>query len=184
MKVRRIYLDLGAWRPTCINNTQALEEEGWFGISFDINDFANEYARTRLNPFVQADLITHDWNAFISKYGLTEIDYLSFDVDDSTIPACTNFPFDKLICKTITIEHDAYRIGPSVRDELRDKLRSFGYQLVCADVLIDGYGCFEDWWVHSSMGLNPACKALQSNGANSKDLGTKMMDIIMQNRSY
>jgi hypothetical protein len=75
------------------------------------------------------------------------VDYISFDVDDATRAAFDNFPFDTFRCKTLTIEHDAYRVGNNLRDYIRYKLISYGYVLVFGNVVYTGHGAFEDWFV-------------------------------------
>lgn len=91
--------------------------------------------------------MTCDW----SKKSLPKIiDYLSFDVDEATVGALENFPFDSHKFKIITIEHDQYRFGTGVAEFIRAKLLQLKYVIVCKNVKLNG-NAFEDWWVHSEL---------------------------------
>jgi hypothetical protein len=62
--------------------------------------------------------------------------------------AFDRFPWESYRFSTITLEHDQYRVGTRLRDKIRTRLQSLGYMLVCADVIVPGYGPFEDWFVY------------------------------------
>jgi hypothetical protein len=116
----------------------------------DIRDLGHLWAAERTTPFLKADATTVDWVPLLRRtFGATRvIDYLSFDVDDATLPTFSRFPFDRYTFRTITIEHDAYRVGTALRDTLRQNLTALGYVLLCANVVYENHGPFEDWWVH------------------------------------
>lgn len=143
------YLDIGSHAPTTFNNSYALEQEGWFGVSIDIEDFGRAFQQHRKNPFRREDATQVDWMAFFrSMYpNVNKLDYLSFDIDDATEAAFDRFPWTEMRFSTITLEHDQYRVGTRLRDKIRGVLGSLGYQLVCSDVIVPGYGAFEDWFV-------------------------------------
>lgn len=142
------YLDIGCHHPTTFNNSYALERAGWSGLSIDIQDFSREFRSTRANSFLCANVTIVDWESTISNHFPSRIiDYISFDVDDATETAFSRFPFSTVRFKTMTIEHDGYRVGTRLRDSIRNTLFGLGYTLVCADVIAEGYGAFEDWWV-------------------------------------
>ena len=143
------YLDIGSHAPTTFNNSYALEQEGWFGVSIDIEDFGRAFREHRKNPFLRGDATKMDWMAFFRQMypGVTRLDYLSFDIDDATEAAFERFPWTEMRFSTITLEHDQYRVGTRLRDKIRGVLGNLGYQLVCADVIVPGYGAFEDWFV-------------------------------------
>jgi hypothetical protein len=124
--------------------------EGWKGLSIDYNDYSAEFKQKRKNPFVCADVINVDWNSIEQAYPFmtNRIDYISFDVDEATLSAVKQFPWDRFQFATMTIEHDQYRFGTNTRNEIRRILSSFGYTLLCSDVIMEGYGAFEDWWVN------------------------------------
>lgn len=146
------YLDIGCHAPTVLNNSYILEKEGWTGVSIDIQDFSHAFQTTRRNRFLQADATTVQWEPIFAQCRSSSapgspIHYLSFDIDDATEAAFRRFPWDSQRFSTITIEHDQYRVGTRMRDTIRSKLISIGYSLVCADVIVPGYGAFEDWYI-------------------------------------
>jgi hypothetical protein len=167
----RTYLEVGANHPTHFsNNTYALEQNGWKGLSSDIESrFAPIYVQQRQNPFVVADATTVKWVDLISQhsfFGSGEpyvIDYLSFDIDDATIPGLMNMPFDKLVFKCITIEHDKYRVGDHIQTQIRTILQKHGYRLLCSDVHVTGLN-FEDWWIHPDHVSYDKVKYLECDG--------------------
>jgi len=55
--------------------------------------------------------------------------------DAATLPVLRKLPFDKLRFREMTVEHDAYRTGDHVRQEMRNILRNAGYELIAADVI-------------------------------------------------
>jgi len=175
------YLDLGSFLPTYHNNSRSLELEGWIGLSIDWNDFTNDYIRKRTNPFLRADLTTTDWSVILEKFPFLKgtIDFISFDVDDSTKVSFDRFPFDQIKFGCMTIEHDHYRVGTELRDYLREKLTALGYVLLCADVVMpdsatDKYGPFEDWWVNPELVDMDRVEEIRSNGISYLEIFKKM----------
>lgn len=150
------FLDIGA--GNCVdhgNNTLQLAKIGWNGIGFDIcKNFEYGWNFVRNQKFICEDVTTIDWNKIINENPIFNqtIDYLSFDVDDATSLAMKHFPWDKIRFKVITIEHDCYRIGDSIKNEQREILKKFGYLLLCSDVFVKFPGeteekFFEDWYI-------------------------------------
>lgn len=129
------FLDIGCGDYQ-YSNTLALEQDGWSGTLLDVGDGAG---KDRLNPFIRDDAKTHKWDL------PPMIDYLSLDVDESTLEALKNLPLKSTRFKVITIEHDAYRFGDTLRGPQRKILKELGYTLVCGDV--SNPTPFEDWWV-------------------------------------
>lgn len=150
------YMDIGSGMPIDFgNNTYKLSKIGWKGINFDITNFSEDWKFYRPDhTFICADVTTMDWNKVIEENKIPQvIDYLSFDVDDATIPAMKNFPWNRIRFKVITIEHDCYRVGNETKDFQRKILKEAGYTLLCEDVLVEYGGpndfkSFEDWWVN------------------------------------
>lgn len=175
------YLDIGSFRPTYHNNTRTLELEGWKGLSIDCQDFSEEFRQKRTNPFICADVTTINWEETIAQYPILKgpIDYISFDVDEATIPAFNRFPFDKIKFAAMTIEHDTYRFGPATRDHLRSRLSDLGYVLLCGDVVMpdappEKYGPFEDWWVNPALVDMDRVEAIRSNTITYLEIFKKM----------
>lgn len=122
-----------------ISNTLALEQVGWRGLLMDNSPEAQKASVGRISRFILAD-------ATIYRFPEPErIDYLSLDIDAGTLSALMNLPLNKTRFSIITIEHDAYRFGDTLRAPMRKILKNFGYNLVCADV--KNPDPFEDWWV-------------------------------------
>ena len=149
------FLDLGCYLPKNINNTFLLEQNGWVGISLDINDYSNQWS-VRKNKFIKCDCLEQDYNLLLSQnYESNVIDYLTLDMEVlgdryrllKTI-LNTNYEF-----KIITIEHDSHLGKEYVNQEKipqRELLTKMGYVLVCGDVSHKDYpnDYYEDWWVN------------------------------------
>jgi hypothetical protein len=160
---RGSFLDIGASNPVAFNNTYGLERAGWHGIAVDnCADYATQYAGVRTTPLTVLDMTKVDWNAFIAADSILQdvVDYMSFDIDEASLPVLRKFPFDRLRFRAMTVEHDAYRTGNSMRCEMRSILQGAGYELIAADVVVyylwrespeamalNGYLPFEDWYV-------------------------------------
>lgn len=165
------FLDIGCHHPIGANNTFLLENyANGRGIGFDIHDWSKEWAGARQNKFIHADATTFKWSEELPNYPIFSnkvIDYISFDVDDATLSAFNNFPWKEYEFKVMTIEHDRYRVGDETCNATRKVLRDLGYELICEDVIAEGYGEFEDWWVNPKyVDMNIAeklrCKSVDS----------------------
>ena len=178
----KTYLELGSFHPMFGNNTYMLEKDGWDGVSYDINDHGAEFKEHRKNRFIREDVTGIDFNyTILSKpFYCNTIDYLSFDIDEATEKTLDNFPLDTVKFNTITFEHDAYQNGPRLRDKSRELFRSKGYQLVCADVICQGYGAFEDWWVtpNGDVDMNLVEKITCSNTESGK-IAAMIQDVVV-----
>ena len=144
------FMEVGGHHPVNINNTYALEEQGWTGFSFDINpSFETIFKTVRKCKFIVADMTNFKWDDFLIQYDLAgkTFDYLSFDIDEASLPALRIFPFDKIRFNVMTIEHDRYRFGQEVADNIRDIVLRHNYEIVCKDVTNDNFP-YEDWYVH------------------------------------
>jgi hypothetical protein len=161
------FLDIGACYPVSANNTYGLECKGWSGITIDnCADYAPHYAGVRKAPLTVLDMMAIDWDRFIADHPMLQdtVDYLSLDIDAATLPVLRRFPFDKLRFRVMTVEHDAYRFGDGVRQEMRNILAGAGYELIAADVIVhylwdecpeavalNGLLPFEDWYVRPEL---------------------------------
>jgi hypothetical protein len=142
------FLDIGSGEPVSCNNTCMLEESGWRGLLVDRSDCKAATLLTRKSPFLQADALTIDWPSVLASHGLgPRINYLSFDLDEDGEVALARLPWDALRFSCMTVEHDFYRFGEHARGAMRKLLAGHGYHLLCPDVVFDGYGSVEDWWV-------------------------------------
>jgi hypothetical protein len=175
------YLDIGSFRPTYHNNTYALEKEGWTGLSIDCQEFSLEFATKRKNLFYCTDVTTVNWDDVIQRCPFMQhtIDYISFDVDEATMPAVAHFPWDKIRFATMTIEHDQYRFGTATRDYIREVLTNHGYSLICADVVMpnsptETYGAFEDWYADLNFVDTAAAEQIRCDGLTYLEIFKKI----------
>jgi hypothetical protein len=144
------FLDVGCGHGRHGSNSFVLEQLGWTGLLVDIDATLVKLNKSfRTQPCIAADVTKCNWSTMLDK---NYYDYLSFDVDEATIPAVKNFPWDTVRFKVITIEHDAYRAGPEAREYIRKIMKKNNYYCVAADVLTSfGGGPFEDWYVDLSL---------------------------------
>lgn len=138
------YIEIGASHPVNINNTYLLEQNGWEGISIDIEDISQqEWLKVRKNPLVIADALEFDFAPYLTK----RVDYLQVDID----PAKQSLKcLEKMLSygqrfSVITFEHDYYD-DPSVREPSRLLLFKNNYRPFKFDVEYEGQ-IFEDWWL-------------------------------------
>lgn len=148
------YLEIGSADPVYNSNTYLLEKEyDWIGMSIDIDDKAcKRFAAERVNPVVCMDAKKVNYETLCKEVG-TVIDYLQVDCDpaDITLWILKKIPFDKIVFRCVTFEHDAFNEGTKVRDESREHLYKHGYVLVADNIGTDVNSPFEDWWVHHSV---------------------------------
>jgi hypothetical protein len=143
------FLDVGCFKPQEISNTLLLEENGWDGLAFDIEDYSELWIACRKTLFIQADTTKVDFTTYKIPH---IVDYLSLDVD---FPGMNYQVMKRLIdfgfkFKTITIEHNLYG-GKNFDEQERRPQRALlfqnGYTLLRADAS-DGVNKFEDWWIN------------------------------------
>ncbi len=135
------FLDIGCGGKE-FSNTLGLEEIGWDGWLFDNSESARDWCcANRKSIFCCWDATKIKWRDFDPKI----VDYLSLDVDEATLSVLMNIPLNRVQFRAITIEHDAYRFGDSLRIPEREILTKAGYTLVRPDV--SNPDPFEDWWL-------------------------------------
>jgi hypothetical protein len=141
------FLDVGSGDPVLYSNSCLLEEAGWRGLLVDRCDCPN-ISIFRKTEFLQTDALAVDWSSVLAAHALgPRIDYLSFDLDDDGAAALARLPWADVRFSALTVEHDGYRLGNGPRAAMRELLTGHGYRLLCPDVVLDGFGAFEDWWV-------------------------------------
>lgn len=141
------YLEIGAAYPIVYNNTYLLELNGWKGLSIDFEPMYLEQWKVRNNPIVIADALTYNYPD-VDRY-----DYLQLDID----PTEKTFALLQKLLKEyktrysiITFETDAYLDNRFVEPS-RKLLSDYGYKLEVADVICEGYGAFEDWYIDTKI---------------------------------
>lgn len=158
------FLDIGAgtnfetnWRPIGYHsNTLFLERRrNWTGICIDLEEYWVETSSHYRNcKLINKDLLKENINDILDGQNCPDvIDYISLDVDAAQSKVFNDFNFDKYKFKVMTIEHNLY-MSKSEDSDLarecqmyRDKLHEQGYLMLCKDVILDGHGPVEDWWV-------------------------------------
>jgi hypothetical protein len=151
-KKNGLFFDIGSHDPIRINNTYMLEKLGWKGYLFDCDiKWKSITESVRTSKFICTDVSTYDWDSFLKNENLVgkTFDYLSFDVDEASLSTLRRFPFERIKFNICTIEHDRYRFGIDVANEMRRIMIQNGYKLLCKDICNDGYP-YEDWYVHST----------------------------------
>lgn len=169
--------------PSFYSNTYFFERyRGWKGIAIDYDkNWWSAVNNLRSARCLCVNLLEKNINDLLDEYNCpVEIDYLSIDVDDAQMKVFNDFNFNKYRFKVLTLEHNLFQSEPSCfqshskehsekilkeHKHYRNVLNSFGYKLFYSDVILDGYGPVEDWWV-------------------SEDIFDKYKDQTKQNINY
>lgn len=144
--IKGLFLDIGCNDPITFNNTYVLEQLGWSGYLFDVHEgMVNSCRSARTSQVYLTDTTAFNWEQLPQKH----YNYISADVDYSTIPTVEKLFKSNITFDVATIEHDCYQYGTQHRDCLRSMLLAAGYVMYAGDVCVnDGYfNSFEDWWV-------------------------------------
>jgi hypothetical protein len=138
------------------------------GIAIDFDEeWIKEVESYRTCQLVCEDLMEVNINDVLNRQGCPlEIDYLSIDVDDAQLKVFTEFDWNKYRFKVLTLEHNLFQALPGCTQNhsedhkrkilsehklYRDTLRGHNYHLLWGDVILDGYGPVEDWWVSEDL---------------------------------
>lgn len=152
-------VDIGSCHSTISNNTFFFQQLGWKSISVEINNRYNEsYQNRPQGVHYNEDATKMDYIKVFEENRFPKfIDYLSLDVDTTSLEVLKILPLNEYRFRVITIEHDAYIHGDTYRKYQREILKKHGYKLVCSNVVVpnpqhqgyDGFSAcpFEDWWV-------------------------------------
>tara|TARA_A100001201_G_scaffold60084_1_gene57494 strand:+ start:242 stop:898 length:657 start_codon:yes stop_codon:yes gene_type:complete len=173
-KTNGYFLDIGAGtggipfdplNPGFYSNTYLLEKQGWNGVCVDFDEpWCSQVSQYRENANVQCvDLMKTSINKVLENQQVPSyVDYLSFDVDDAQATVMKELDFSKYKFGIITYEHNLFqslddspqnhpeewraRIRKQYEQD-REKFLTLGYKLLWGNVILDGYGPVEDWWV-------------------------------------
>lgn len=156
----RTFLDIGCSHPKDRSNTWALEQMGWTGLALDSEPNAVAmWPGARKTQAIVADATNHYFGA--------DYDYLSLDVDAASLKALHNLANQRIRFSVLTVEHNRYSDGETLRTPMRELLRSEGYKLIAEDVT--DQGCeYEDWWVSAE--LEQYARRFKSVGKNGKEI--------------
>jgi hypothetical protein len=149
-------VDIGSYHSIQSNNSYYFQDLDWSCISVEIDSTFNDSYSTRKNGVhLNENALRVNYKEQFEEYQFPKIiDYLSLDVDTSSLDVLKILPLKEYKFRVITIEHDAYLYNDAYRDEQRNILSSHGYMLLCSNVYVEQSGfevkkCpFEDWWVY------------------------------------
>jgi hypothetical protein len=176
------FVDVGAGdgynRPNG-GNSQYLEELGWKGILIEGNEQFHQYSK--LN---RKSISVH---AFIPSIKIIDIlknnncpnviDYLSIDIEPSSLVALKDFPFDEYEFKVLTFEHDSYRFGISDKTDSWKILSENGYICLCEDVETPQLaGPYEDWWINPKYFTPNFIEKNKSKGLKGQEIVNGIID--------
>lgn len=147
----KFYLDLGSAHPEDGNNTVRLEELGWDGLRFDINPHVVNIPSKRSSHTIIGDVTRPGFLADrLAAFGTHKhINYISFDVDDGTLGAIAEFPWETYRFTCMTFEHDSYGRESEKDMAMFDILHPLGYSAIPDVCYEDEHGhlhIFEDWY--------------------------------------
>lgn len=147
-KTHGLYVDIGCSQPREINNTFRLEQLGWSGINIDIRAFENHWKTFRKSPFIPCDATRCNYSELFSIYfnNVFDIDYLSIDIDHLSAIVLDKIPLDKYKFSVITIEHDLYANGHTLKTLQHNILNRHNYVCMVENVMLNG-NPYEDWLV-------------------------------------
>ena len=155
---RGYYVDIGAGDGAgepCASNTYWLEECGWTGILIEYdNRYITEAKRLRPEShFVLANALTLNYNQLFQRfYTPNVIDYLSIDIEPSSIAALEKFPFNEYDFKILTIEHDFYNMPEGIVQKrlLNMFMKDKPYIRIVEDVGLSykTTNFLEDWYIN------------------------------------
>ena len=145
-KIEGTYLDIGANHPIELSNTYALERQAaWKGVLVERDPHCIELLRQQRTGLIwPVDALESDWKALTGV-----MDYLSLDCDENTAKILDNLMArsDVLRFRVLTVETDAYRFGPEVRDRIDLALKNAGYDVLCRNVRSSEGMIYESWAV-------------------------------------
>lgn len=186
------FVDIGAgtgglpvYSPGFYSNTYFLESRGWNGLAIDYDkNYIDAVTQVRKAKCILADLNFVDINTILESNGCPEqIDYLSLDVDNVQYKVFNNFDFSKYRFRILTLEHNLFQSFAECNQyhpvehkekivkeyqEYRSKLQNLGYKILFGNVILDGYGPVEDWYVDEE--LYEKYKHLHQENINCKEI--------------
>lgn len=152
-KKNGFFVDIGSCGAIGANNTFFFESLDWNGLCVESNSIYNDSYKDRKCNYINEDAFRLNYLEIFKKLNFPKsIDYLSLDIDELSFDLLTKLPHENYRFKVITIEHDSYHLGETLREKQRDFLKNLNYELIIGNVFVeqDGYGPnlpFEDWWV-------------------------------------
>lgn len=152
------YIDIGAGDGAgepCASNTYWLEEIGWKGLLIEYDPkYVNEGRKNRPNShFISTNALTIDYKQLFSQFNVPKvIDYLTIDIEPSSLLALKKFPFDEYDFKILTIEHDFYNMPQGIGEKrlLSLFMKDKPYIKIVEDVGLSykTTNFLEDWYIN------------------------------------
>lgn len=148
------------------SNTYFFESRNWNGIAIDYDkEYIDSVKHLRKCKCICADLNLLNINSILESNNCPEeIDYLSIDVDDAQWKVFSEFNFSKYRFKVLTLEHNLFQSFDSSNlllehkqkilqeyNSYRTTLIDLGYKLLWKNVILNGYGPVEDWYVDNQL---------------------------------
>lgn len=136
----KTYIEIGAGFPIKKSNTFLLENNGWKGISIELNKNRFDLWKTtseRKNKIYFEDAITFDYISALKENDLgTHIGYLSCDINPpkNTFLALKQVIEQGISFDCITFEHDKYQSHIDIEPEVINYLNDYGYSVAVNDV--------------------------------------------------
>jgi len=158
------FLDIGSGGPINCNNTYTLEKNGWKGICVDnITDellgeehpnLESSYKEARESQFFNMDACSEEFIRLITEtYPSKIIDYISLDIDDSSLHCLGKLMENGFNFKCMTFEHDLYNrkaMNFVTKYQSKDILLDRGYLPLFENVCLfeNEQNPWEDWWIN------------------------------------
>ena len=146
------WLEIGAYHPVYRSNTKLLEDNGWSGVSLEIDpkfeQMWKESGRDCTNYYT-ADALTFDYSSLENKH----FTYLSLDIEPAllTLKALEAILEAGITFDCLTYEHDRQNEqvdGLKAQEKAFELLTEAGYTRIYKDVNVMGETNrpFEDWY--------------------------------------
>jgi hypothetical protein len=169
-----VFVDVGAYDGVATSNTLCLESDfGWTGLCIEPDpDAFRHLAGVRNCHCINVAVADKPGEVVIQPTGRTcpalplgdiidryfppnvVIDYLSIDIEGAEMSALRTIDFSRRQVRTITIEHNLYRDGPTLKDAIYAHLTGCGFTRAVEDATCIHPGPppayvgapFEDWY--------------------------------------
>tara|TARA_Y100000296_G_C5150000_1_gene245868 strand:+ start:485 stop:1171 length:687 start_codon:yes stop_codon:yes gene_type:complete len=156
------FVDIGAGTDGIRNmpmsffsNTYNLERDrSWKGIAIDYDEkYIDTAQHQRQCQCVCADLMKVNINDVLQEANCpSNVDYLSFDVDEAQLKVLNELDLSKYRFQIITYEHNLYQGCDKDHKMSRKKFKEAGYEILCGNVMLSNTNrAVEDWYVHSEL---------------------------------
>jgi hypothetical protein len=186
------FVDIGAgtgglplYSPGFYSNTFFLESREWKGLAIDYDkNYIDSAQNLRKAKCICSNLNVTNINTILKSHGCPEeIDYISLDVDDAQKRVFDDFDFKKYKFKVLTLEHNLFQSFSECNQnhsvehktkivkeykEYRSKLQDLGYKILFGNVILDGYGPVEDWYVNEEIYVK--YRHLKKENINCKEI--------------